>query len=101
MVYSLYDGEGCRAAADLRRFKTVITGLQLLEDDYLGGLGSRGSGKVALTRIKVTVKSQADYDHPQSVHPAEAGYSALADLVADFEALVGRIEAIVGQPAKG
>lgn len=46
MVYSLYDGTGCDSQIDLTRFKTVITGLQLLEDDYLGGLGSRGSGKV-------------------------------------------------------
>lgn len=101
MVYSLYEGEGCSTAADLERFKTVITGLQLLEDDYLGGLGSRGSGKVTLANIKVIVKSQADYDHPVSVHPDETGYASLAELVVNYAALQEKIETALAQPAQG
>jgi CRISPR-associated protein Csm3 len=30
--------------------------MQLLEEDYLGGLGSRGSGKVQLTGIRVSIR---------------------------------------------
>ncbi|MEW5958021.1 MAG: type III-A CRISPR-associated RAMP protein Csm3 [Chloroflexota bacterium] len=95
MVYSLYDGDKFDSAADLDRFKTVITGLQLLEDDYLGGLGSRGSGRVALTHIQVMVKSRQQYDRSEAVHTGD-GYPDLAALVADFEPLKGRIARKLG-----
>lgn len=55
MVFTLY-GE-----KDLELFKHVIEGLQLLEDDYLGGSGSRGSGKVQFTDITLTTRGGADY----------------------------------------
>ncbi len=95
MVYSLYDGQDgdnkfSSAKQDLGRFKTVLTGLQLLEDDYLGGLGSRGSGKVKLTAIKVHVKSQENYDKRQPVHTGQ-GYDSLDELVADFDNLKEKI----------
>ncbi len=93
LVYSLYDGDTCDSNKDLQRFKTVVTGLQLLEDDYLGGLGSRGSGKVALQTIKVTVKSPNNYDTPQEV----GAYANLADLVKDFEPLQKKIRQALGK----
>ncbi len=94
MIYSLYDGKDlvkASSADDLDRFKTVITGLQLLEDDYLGGLGSRGSGRVALRNIRVAVKSSANYDELVSVHNASS-YEALQDLVNDFNNIKTRIK---------
>jgi len=39
----------------------VLEGLQLVEDDYLGGLGSRGSGKVRFKGIKVLVRTRENY----------------------------------------
>jgi CRISPR-associated protein Csm3 len=67
MVYSIYDGtdeEGEPIAVpteDVDRLRTVMEGLQLLEDDYLGGLGTRGSGKVTIQSIKITVRGGDDY----------------------------------------
>lgn len=61
LVYSLYNGDRCNAASDLERLKVLVDGLQLLEDDYLGGLGSRGSGKVRLQMIRITVRSSQNY----------------------------------------
>ncbi len=55
MVYSIYE------AADLDRFANVIEGMQLLEDDYLGGSGSRGSGKVAFHAIRVYTRARGSY----------------------------------------
>ncbi len=89
MVYSMYDGAGCDSQTDLERFKTVITGLQLLEDDYLGGLGSRGSGKVELINIKVEVKSAASYDQRSET----GNYETLQALVNDYDALKSRLAA--------
>jgi len=55
LVFSVYD-EG-----DLDRFVNVFEAMQLLEDDYLGGLGSRGSGKVVFENLTISVRSRRDY----------------------------------------
>jgi CRISPR-associated protein Csm3 len=55
MVYSIYDSK------DLERLATVIEAMQLLEDDYLGGLGSRGGGKIAFEGITISARNRADY----------------------------------------
>jgi CRISPR-associated protein Csm3 len=86
LIYTLYDGDGCSAERDIQRLKAVVEGLQLLEDDYLGGLGTRGSGKVQLTDIRVQVRSRADI----LSKPREAGqgsYASLAELIAGLPAL--------------
>jgi len=83
LVYSIYDGSDCDADKDVARLETVFEGLQLLEDDYLGGLGSRGSGKVCFKNISVEVRSRAHYlDDPVPVG-TDKPYAALSDLIAD------------------
>jgi CRISPR-associated protein Csm3 len=47
LVYNIYD------AAGRDHFREVLKALQLVEEDYLGGLGSRGGGKVAFKIRKV------------------------------------------------
>jgi CRISPR-associated protein Csm3 len=88
MVYSLYNITGADATSnginkDLERLRFLITGLELLEDDYLGGLGSRGSGKVALKNIKVILKTKNNYT-AQKVGE-ECG--SLSELVNKFDEL--------------
>ncbi len=61
LVYSIYDGDGCTAANDIKQLQTVLEGMQLVEDDYLGGLGSRGSGKVRFKDIKIFVRPKENY----------------------------------------
>ncbi|MFQ6102117.1 MAG: type III-A CRISPR-associated RAMP protein Csm3 [Anaerolineae bacterium] len=73
MVYSVYE------AADLDRFANVVEGMQLLEDDYLGGSGSRGSGKVAFRNIKVSAKARGRYRLPKEY---ERTFDTLDDLAA-------------------
>ena len=36
-----------------RRFKLILEGMKMLEDDYLGGCGSRGYGKVKFENLKI------------------------------------------------
>ena len=57
LVFSLYSFE------DVERFKTIVEALQLVEDDYLGGAGSRGSGKVNFTNISLKGRRGTDYTH--------------------------------------
>ncbi len=66
MVYSLY-GDG-----DAARFAHVIRALQLLEDDYLGGQGSRGSGQIEFTALQLAIKRQPDYNREAGRHPIHA-----------------------------
>jgi CRISPR-associated protein Csm3 len=61
MVYTIYNGSDCDPVKDVKRLTTLVEGLQLLEDDYLGGLGSRGSGKVKLVQIEVSLRSKEKY----------------------------------------
>lgn len=74
LVFSLY------APADIQLFGHVLTALQLVEDDYLGGHGSRGSGKVTFRHLVIERKSGAAYTGEKSRE-----YQNLADLVADTE----------------
>lgn len=55
LVFSLYD------AGDAQRFSLLLDGMAFLEDDYLGGSGTRGSGKIAFTDLKVRLRASDDY----------------------------------------
>lgn len=55
LVFSFYRPE------DVTRFADVLTALQLVEDDYLGGQGSRGSGKVQFEALTLTLRVGAEY----------------------------------------
>lgn len=54
-VFSVYDPD------DLERFIDVFQAMQLLEDDTLGGQGSRGSGKVVFQGLSVSCRARNTY----------------------------------------
>ena len=83
LVFSVY------TAADRTRFGDVLTALQLVEDDYLGGQGSRGSGKVAFENLAVTLKTGANY---AEITESRFRAKSLADLIAARSDLVNWIE---------
>ena len=72
---------------DAPLFPRVVEGLRLLEDDSLGGGGSRGSGRVRFANMKLTWRSKAYY----STGAAEKELIAGADLAA--------LQALVVEPA--
>ena len=83
IIFSVYHGDDCDAGRDIDRLKAVVNGLQLLEDDFLGGLGSRGSGKVRLTNLQVSVRSKDKYlDDP--VPLGKGAYASLSELAHDL-----------------
>ena len=55
LVYNIYD------AAGLGHFPTVLKALQLVEEDYLGGLGARGGGKVKFKLTEVYARKGEAY----------------------------------------
>lgn len=72
LVFSVYQPD------DVQLFRHVLTALQLVEDDYLGGHGSRGSGKVAFRRLVIERKAGTDYAGEKSRE-----YPTLGELIAD------------------
>lgn len=47
---------------ELAYFNTVLIGMELLVDDYIGGSGSRGSGQIAFENLTMTFKSRECYE---------------------------------------
>jgi CRISPR-associated protein Csm3 len=56
LAYGIYD------AAGVRHFPVALKALQLVEEDTLGGLGSRGGGKVAFRITKIYARKGAGYE---------------------------------------
>ena len=77
LVYNIYDEPG------RDHFPGVLKALQLVEEDYLGGLGSRGGGKVQFLLTGVYARLGTDY--------ARTDF-ALGDEQALSDDLVARIE---------
>jgi len=58
IIFDVYSKE------DYKLFKTFLEGLKLLENDYLGGSGSRGYGKIKFLAIEVSDSgSEKDNDN--------------------------------------
>lgn len=93
MVYSVYAGTedvAINPVQDVEHLRVLVEGLQLLEDDYLGGLGSRGSGRVRLQGINVTVRPQQTYlATPQ---PIGKTYDNLTELVQNLDSLIQQVK---------
>lgn len=62
MVFSIYSLNGRGYEADLALFPQVFQAMELLEDDYLGGQGSRGSGKVEFRNLTLALRTRAYYE---------------------------------------
>ena len=65
IVHSLYtqgENDSTQLQDELQLFDTVLTGMELLEDDYLGGSGSRGSGQIAFDNLQLTLKTRQCYE---------------------------------------
>ena len=79
LVYSLYEAE------DVQRFASLISSMSLLEDDYLGGSGSRGSGKIAFREMTVTLKPSDNYLQPQTIAAELADLGSLSQKLAQIQ----------------
>ena len=55
LAYSIYD------AAGVQHFPVTLKALQLVEEDYLGGLGSRGGGKVVFLVKQIYARRGKEY----------------------------------------
>lgn len=83
LVFSLYEPD------DLKLLDRLLGCLQLTEDDYLGGGGSRGNGKVCFENIEVSARFSDDYNKTvelgkySDIQELEAGFPDLKKKVSD------------------
>jgi CRISPR-associated protein Csm3 len=84
IVFSLYD------PGDDARFKRVVDSMSLLVDDYLGGSGSRGSGKISFEAMTVILKRSEEYLKPETLLES-ADLDGLSRQVTQIQARVRRL----------
>jgi CRISPR-associated protein Csm3 len=75
LVFNFY------TTGDTQLFGHLITSMQLLEDDYLGGHGSRGSGKIAFRALKVYLRKGEAYEEVRDKRFAPDAGMTLTELV--------------------
>ncbi|MGY4707271.1 type III-A CRISPR-associated RAMP protein Csm3 [Candidatus Bipolaricaulota sp. J31] len=95
MVYTIFNSDDGRAdpSQDIEHLSVVFEGMQLLEHDYLGGLGSRGSGRVAFRKISISLRKRTDYF--QKNHPIEE-FEDLAELFTKKGEVIEKIKGLLG-----
>lgn len=72
MVVDIYNVDSDKGLVDAY-FQLLAQGLRLLEDDYLGGQGSRGYGQIRLRDLQVLEKTAEDYRAGADAHPSGYG----------------------------
>lgn len=86
MVFSIYD------SLDIDLLSTLIESMHLLEDDYLGGTGSRGSGQIQFADLKFTLKPVSSYLSPAPRLTTLGEYKLLEDVLAHKDQIIVKIK---------
>ncbi len=90
LVYSLY-GTRDRSLDEIAWFFDVLRMLRLVEDDYLGSAGARGSGRVRFENLLLGVRATRDYAQVPEGFPIEA--VSVQELLDQEDDLIERIRA--------
>ena len=90
MVFNFYSLDGGTDDFDLLR--SLFQAMELLEDDYVGGMGSRGYGQVAFRNLSLSLKTQEHYLDP-TVPPVDLGeFSDLKELREKEEEIIKSVK---------
>lgn len=85
MVFSIFK------AKDVANFKYVLDALQLVEDDYLGGSGSRGSGKINFINLDLKIRNSMEYAEAHSI----GTYTGINQATADYENIKAKTQKLI------
>jgi CRISPR-associated protein Csm3 len=99
MSYKIFDQK------DVDNVAVIFQSLKLVEDDYLGGYGSRGYGRVRFKNITMRLKKREYYEKCDDgakiaikCDDKKEQYSSLEELLKDMEKIVEEIKAQLSQP---
>jgi len=76
---------------DVQLLNHLITALKLVEDDYLGGLGSRGSGKIEFQDLTIAIRHGASYEKVENEKFNKLSLSDLSSKENDLRSWVSGI----------
>lgn len=96
-IYSVYTGNGETVAAVVELFGALLEAFTYLEDDYLGGMGSRGNGQVELRAVKVAARRLSAGQHGDTEEMASAESLRALDRAQVIEQLQQFFAASTGQ----
>lgn len=65
-IYTLNTANPSQIDQELEAFDIVLAGMELLQDDYLGGSGTRGYGKIAFEDLALMFKPRTYYDRTET-----------------------------------
>ena len=99
MVYTLYKLEDVAEDADANRLKKVFEAMQLIEDDYLGGLGSRGSGKIQFENLTISCRPGTSYGAKAEPDVYNGSGMSLSQLLEKQEEIVDWVKKEIGLTA--
>lgn len=87
MLFSVYDDD------DQECLHTLLQGMNLLEDDYLGSSGSRGYGKVAFRDLQLFWKPIEHYKDPERSKPVKLNgdWATPQDLLTHFSHIANKV----------
>ena len=69
---------------DIDNFKNLFVAMNALQDNFLGGGGSRGNGRVIFNNIEIEFKSKAAYLNPD-ITPSKKDYTSVENILSNFE----------------
>lgn len=87
LIFSLYGNTAPQE--EIGWFTDLFTMLALVEDDYIGGSGSRGSGQVAFRKIRITLKQVTDRGYVTALELEQ--YETVDKLMAERDAIAQAI----------
>lgn len=99
MSYFIFDGDGANAARDVERLKVVFEAMKLVEEDYLGGYGSRGYGRVKFKKIAFKVLAPTHFTNPNDGVkniPQEGIYQTVDDVLINIEDIKFQVKKFLG-----
>lgn len=83
LTFNLYNN----ADADLKLFRRVLEAMHLLEEDYLGGQGARGSGQVRFEQLQLVLRLNEQYE--QKLQPFQRTAATLDELIQAWQQQLG------------
>lgn len=87
MSYKIFDEK------DVDNIKVVFQALKLVEDDYLGGYGSRGYGRLRFVDISVVLKNREYYDKCGENHRKEiVKYNSLDEMLKKIQDIIQQLK---------
>ena len=96
MVFNFYEGDNFTIEDDVELLRCLFEAMELLEDDYLGGMGSRGYGRVKFQELKLTLKTADHYTDPQKAPRKIVEKTDVASLRDEEENIVNQIKTLLG-----